>query len=98
MPRYRTKRWRAGGIKLDHRKPILGHDARRRFLVAALDTVEDLYVVVFSDDPDRMVAEAPAVPFRDEPRVYAEPSTGFVRPNGFATRGQHPLGPVFTVL
>jgi hypothetical protein len=60
-------------LETDHLKPFVGHDARRRFVVAALDAAEDLYVVVFSDDPDRMAADARVVALRDDLRVYAEP-------------------------
>lgn len=60
-------------LEVEHPRPFVGHDPRRRFVVAALDAVEDLYVVVFSDDPDRSAAEARVVAFRDDLRVYAEP-------------------------
>ena len=54
-------------------KPFVGHDPGRRFTVAALDSQEDLYVVVFADGPDREAAEARVVAMRNELRVVAEP-------------------------
>ena len=45
-------------LEAAHSRPFMAHDPAGRFIVAALDSQEEFFLVVISVDPDRHAAEA----------------------------------------